>query len=616
MSSKIIQLTGLGQSLWYDDMGRRILDNGELAGMINRGDIRGLTSNPSIFNQAIAKTKDYDSALIPLAWAGYDDREILEQLMVEDIQRVADLLTPLFNETHGSDGFVSLEVRPDYAYDSEKTIAEALRLWKVVNRPNLMIKIPATKPGLAAIRLTIAEGINVNITLIFSINRYKEVMDAYLTGLEDRLEAGKPLNHINSVASFFVSRIDSKVDKYLEPIIQASGSHAEVARSLLGKIAIANARLAYQEFRNVLDSERFLRLQKSGANLQRPLWASTSTKNPSYSDTMYVDELIGVNTVNTVPPQTLNAFRDHGRSHLTIEKDLDKARKNFSDLDAVGISMHKVTQELEDEGVRSFSVSFESLLASIKARRENALDELGPLEKSVCKRATQLKSADFSKRFYTKDDTLWTKDPIGQKEVGLRMGWLGSPIKSRVLLPELKVFFTELKNSGFTQALLIGMGGSSLAPEVLSLIYDESVSGLKLTILDSTDPAQVLNAAYKHPVSRTLFIVSSKSGGTSEVIALFNYFWERTNKSVGNQAGEHFIAITDPGTSLEKLAREHKFKKIFLADPEVGGRYSALTAFCLVPAALMGIDTEEQLNYASRDYVGYSSWGGICSTQR
>jgi transaldolase/glucose-6-phosphate isomerase len=600
MSSKIIQLTDLGQSLWYDDMGRRILDNGELAGMINRGDIRGLTSNPSIFNQAIAKTKDYDTALIPLSWAGYGDREILEQLMVEDIQRVADLLTPLFNETYGSDGFVSLEVRPDYAYDSVKTILEAQRLWKVVNHPNLMIKIPATKPGLTAIRLSIAEGINVNITLIFSINRYKEVMDAYLAGLEDRVAAGKPINDINSVASFFVSRIDSKVDKYLEPIIQSSGSEAQVARLLLGKIAIANARLAYQEFRSVFDSDRFIRLQERGANLQRPLWASTSTKNPSYSDTMYVDELIGTNTVNTVPPQTLNAFRDHGRPHLTIEKDLDKARENFSELEAVGISMQKVTQELEDEGVQSFSVAFESLLASIKQRRENALDELGPLAKSVSKRATQLQSVDFSKRFHSKDVTLWKNDPIDQKEVGVRMGWLGSPYIGWVLLTELKGFFSEIKNSGFTQALLLGMGGSSLAPEVLSLIYGESVSGLKLTILDSTDPAQVLNAARKHPANRTLFIVSSKSGGTSEVNALFKYFWERAKKSVGNKTGEHFIAITDPGTSLEKLAREHKFNKIFLADPEVGGRYSALTAFGLVPAALMGIDTEELLSHALR----------------
>ena len=330
MTSKIVKLTGLGQSIWYDDMGRRLLDNGELAKMIHRGDIRGLTSNPSIFNQAIAKSKDYDFALIPMAWAGYSNSEILEKLMVEDIQRVADLLHPLYDETRGEDGFVSLEVKPDLAFDTEKTIAEAKRLWKIVDRPNLMIKIPATKPGLVAIQRTIEEGINVNITLIFSIDRYKEVMDAYLSGLEARINMGKKVDHINSVASFFISRIDSKADKYLEAIIQASGTEAVKARSLLGKTAIANARLAYQEFRNVFEGARYTKIQAKGAKLQRPLWASTSTKNPSYPDTMYVDELIGEHTVNTVPPQTLDAFREHGKVNLTIEKDLNEARNTMS----------------------------------------------------------------------------------------------------------------------------------------------------------------------------------------------------------------------------------------------------------------------------------------------
>jgi transaldolase len=236
MSARILNLTDLGQSLWYDYMERRILENGELAELINRGDIRGLTSNPSIFNYAIAKSKDYDSALIPMAWAGYADKMILELLMVEDIRRVADLLRPLFDKTHGGDGFVSLEVKPDLAYETEKTIAEAQRLWNIVNRPNVMIKIPGTERGLFAIRQSIAAGLNINITLIFSIDRYKDVMEAYLSGLEDRIKAGKPIDHINSVASFFVSRIDTKVDKYLEPIIQSSGLNSKNAKSLLGKM--------------------------------------------------------------------------------------------------------------------------------------------------------------------------------------------------------------------------------------------------------------------------------------------------------------------------------------------------------------------------------------------
>lgn len=599
MSSRISQLTDLGQSLWYDYMERRILENGELAEMINLGDIRGLTSNPSIFNHAIAKSKDYDSAFIPMAWAGYTDNVILEQLMIEDIERTADLLRPLFDKTHGGDGFVSLEVRPDLAYDTEKTISEAQRLWKIVNRPNVMIKIPATKPGLPAIRQSIAAGININITLIFSIDRYKEVMEAYLSGLEDRVKAGKPIDHINSVASFFVSRIDSKVDKYLEPIIQKSDHDSQLARSLLGKIAIANARLAYLEFRKVFESDRFTSSQAKGAKLQRPLWASTSTKNPAYHDTMYVDELIGDHTVNTVPPQTLDAFRDHGKVQLTIEKDLDEAWKDFSNLEAVGISMRQVTQELEEEGVQAFSVSYDSLLVTVKQRREDARVELGPLANSVSARVTQLQADNFPKRFYSKDATLWTSDPKGQEEVHIRMGWLGLPTSSQALLPELKKFVSDVQKAGYTQALLLGMGGSSLAPEVLSLIYGKVVSGLNLSILDSTDPAQVLRAAQKNPISSTLFIISSKSGGTAEVNAMFDYFWKRAQHSVGAKAGDHFIAITDPGTPLEKMAFERKFRKIFLADPHVGGRYSALTSFGLVPAALMGIDVDELLSCAS-----------------
>jgi transaldolase/glucose-6-phosphate isomerase len=599
MLSRILELTDLGQSLWYDYMERRILENGELAKLINQGEIRGLTSNPSIFNQAISKSQDYDSALIPMSWAGYTDKMILEQLMVEDIKRVADLLRLLFDKTHGGDGFVSLEVKPDLAYDTEKTITEAQRLWNLVNRPNVMIKIPATKPGLRAIRHSIAAGININITLIFSIDRYKEVMEAYLSGLEDRLKAGKPIDHINSVASFFVSRIDTKVDKYLEPIIQSSVQKSKIAGSVLGKIAIANARLAYQEFRKVFESDRFSKLQARGARLQRPLWASTSTKNPAYPDTMYVDELIGKHTINTVPPQTLEAYRDHGKVQLSIENDLDQVKKAFSDLESVGISMQKVTQELEEEGVQAFSESYTSLIASVKKRREVALVELGPLARTLSSRIAELESDHFLNRFYSMDASLWTTDPKGQEEVRMRMGWLTLPNVSKALLPGLDKFVSEVKQAGYTHALLLGMGGSSLAPEVISRIFGDQVAGLKLTILDSTDPAQVLRAAQKNPVASTLYIVSSKSGGTAEVNAMFHYFWKRAQRSVGGKAPEHFIAITDPGTSLEKLAYERNFRKIFLAEPNVGGRYSALTAFGLVPAVLMGVDGFRLLEFAS-----------------
>jgi transaldolase len=454
MISRISQLTDLGQSIWYDDIERSLLENGELSEMINRGDIRGLTSNPSIFNNAIAKSNDYDSALIPMSWSGYTDKKILEHLMVEDIERVADLLRPLFDKTHGGDGFVSLEVRPGLAYDTERTVDEAQRLWTIVNRPNVMIKIPATQPGLSAIRQSIAAGININITLIFSIERYLEVMEAYLSGLEERINAGKPVEHIHSVASFFVSRIDTKVDKYLEPIIQKEGNNAQLAHSLLGKIAISNARLAYQEFRKVFESERFTRLKSKGANLQRPLWASTSTKNPAYPATMYVDELIGANTVNTIPPQTLVTFREHGKVQLTIEKNLDEARSDFANLESVGISMQQVTQELEEEGVKAFSASYDSLLDSVKQRRHDALVELGPLAESVSRRYIANTKSQFSKRFY-KRRTYSGRMSLKIKMMCAYIDWLVYRLQASQSSPNLN-FIPDINVD--SHALLLGMG--------------------------------------------------------------------------------------------------------------------------------------------------------------
>jgi transaldolase len=376
MSNPVHQLAELGQSLWYDNIERRLIESGELARMINQGDIRGLTSNPSIFNQAIARSNDYDRALIPLARAGYTAAQIFDQLAVEDIQAAADLLRLVYEKSGGGDGYVSLEVNPDLAHDTQGTLLEARRLWRLVARPNLMIKIPATKAGIPAVRQAIAEGMNINITLIFSITRYLEVMDAYLAGLEERVSLGEAINTIASVASFFVSRIDTKVDGLLAEIIRSGKSAGETAwqtaRRLQSQIAIANARLAYAEFQRVFESERFLRLASHGAKIQRPLWASTSTKNPALPDTLYVDELIGPFTVNTVPPQTLVAFKDHGIASRTVDKNLELARQAMDDLASLGISMDQVTAELEAEGVKAFADAFHALLETVESRRLEA----------------------------------------------------------------------------------------------------------------------------------------------------------------------------------------------------------------------------------------------------
>jgi transaldolase/glucose-6-phosphate isomerase len=600
----IQKLTSIGQSLWYDNIQRSLLENGKLAALIQRGEIRGVTSNPSIFHNAIAKSRDYDSALGPLVWSGWDAEQIFWQLAIEDIRAASDLFLPLYNQSEGADGYVSLEVSPYLAHDTQATIAQARHLWETVNRPNLMIKIPATKEGLPAIRQSIAAGINVNVTLIFSIQRYKEVMEAYLNSLEDRLLGPIPpaplpyqgrgergVGSIASVASFFVSRVDTKVDKLLE----SSDSVADpvAAKALPGKAAVANTKLAYEEFRKVFNGPRFAKLQMAGARYQRPLWASTSTKNPAYPDTLYVDELIGPATVNTVPPQTLEAFREHGKVEVTVLRDLEGARQVIADLEAAGISMAQVTQELEDEGVKAFADAFTDLLKTIDDRRGAAIAQLGPLPEAVKQRVARLKADSAPQRLQDGDPTLWTTDPQGQAEVRKRMGWLMLPETSRPLIPDLRALAAEVRSDGFTGALLLGMGGSSLAAEVYSLTFPKAADSLNLLILDSTDPAQILAADHAFPPETTLYIVSSKSGDTAEPNALFDYFWERAG-----QDGKHFVAITDPGTSLEDLAKARGFRKTFLADPNVGGRYSALTAFGLVPAALLGIDLERLLDRA------------------
>lgn len=370
-----LKLLEAGQSVWYDNIQRSLLKDGGLAGMIERGEIRGVTSNPTIFMNAITKSQDYDQSLLPLAGTDLTHEEIFFELAIEDIQAAADLFLPLYQQTRGGDGYVSLEVSPYLANEPKGTLAQAKDLWKRVNRPNLMIKIPATKAGIPAISAAIAAGLNVNVTLIFSLERYAAVMDAYMTGLEERVNAGLPVSQIASVASFFVSRVDTHVDPRLQANIRAGGAPAQKATALLGKAAIANARLAYADFKRTFGAERFQKLKAMGAQLQRPLWASTSTKNPSYRDVVYVEELIGPDTVNTVPPQTLVAFLDHGQVRASLEENLADAHQTLADLEALGISMEQVTDQLEVEGVKSFSDAFTVLLAAVNEHRQLAASD-------------------------------------------------------------------------------------------------------------------------------------------------------------------------------------------------------------------------------------------------
>jgi len=372
MTNPLLLLKTYGQSVWYDNIDRAQLTSGQFKRLLDEDGVVGVTANPTIFQKSISHGNAYDEQMTQLVKEGKSTSEIYETMVIQDIRTVADILRPIYDSTDRVDGYVSLEVSPDLAHDTQGTIAEVRRFWKMVDRPNLLVKIPATPEGIPAIQQALTEGININITLIFSIEAYKAVTEAYLNALEDRNASGKDISHMASVASFFVSRVDTLVDKLLEDKIKATSDSAEQQRlkALEGKAAIANARLVYQEFKRIFNTPRFESLKHSGAHVQRPLWASTSTKNPAYRDVLYAEELIGPNTVDTMPLETIENFRDHGRVGLTIEKDIPQARTELEALERLGIHYDAVTQQLLDEGVQKFADSFHELFRGIEEKRK------------------------------------------------------------------------------------------------------------------------------------------------------------------------------------------------------------------------------------------------------
>ena len=359
------KLGNLGQSVWYDNMYRALIATGELDRLVSLG-VTGLTSNPTIFQKAISSSEDYDQSLAECALRGLTAEQTFEALATEDIRSAADILSPVYERTEGGDGFASLEVSPRLAHDTDATVESALRLFDALDRPNVMIKVPATPEGIPAIRKLIGKGININVTLIFSLEMYARVREAYIAGLEDFDRSGGDLNTVSSVASFFVSRVDTAVDGLIE---QRGGS----LDSLMGQAAVANAKIAYEDFRQTFGAERFQSLVRKGARLQRPLWASTSTKNPQYSDVLYVETLIGVDTVNTMPDATLEAFLDHGEVNSTLDTGVEASREIMRNLEDNGISIDSVTATLMQEGVRAFADSFELLLDDIQAKRDRLM---------------------------------------------------------------------------------------------------------------------------------------------------------------------------------------------------------------------------------------------------
>jgi transaldolase/glucose-6-phosphate isomerase len=597
-------LNEFGQSVWFDYIRRSMLTSGELDRLIEEDGLRGVTSNPAIFEKAITGSKDYSDQVAALEKQQVDPMFLYEQLAIQDIKDAADRLLPVYERTKRRDGYVSLEVSPYLARDTKATMSEARRLWKAVGRPNVMIKVPATPEGVPAIEQLLSEGLNINVTLLFAMSAWESVANAYIRGVEKYAASGGDVAHVASVASFFISRIDSLVDSQLEAKMKtAVGAERYNVEDLLGKTAIANAKLTYARYKQIFSGPKWQALAAKGAQTQRLLWASTGTKNPAYSDVLYVEELIGPDTVNTMPPATYDAFREHGVPKASLEQDVEGARAIMESIARLGVNMEQVTAKLLDDGVKLFAEAFDKLLASVDRtckffskeklnRQIYALPE--PIGKEVAKTLEDWRLTGKVRRLWGRDATLWT----GSDEAHW-LGWLGICDDQLAHLDKLTSFAEAVKKDGFTQVLLLGMGGSSLCPEVLKMTYGKIPGAPELFVLDSTDPDQIRAMEDKIGYQHTLFIVSSKSGSTLEPNIFKAYFFERAKQVLGpEQAPKHFVAITDPGSQMQRVAEADKFRFIFYGLPSIGGRFSALSNFGMVPAAAMGLDVPNFLDRA------------------
>ncbi len=604
-ANPLTQLQTFGQSIWLDYIRRDLLKGGELQRLITEDGLRGMTSNPAIFEKAIAGSTEYQDFLDSLAGrSDLDAKGRYELLAIRDIQDAADLLGSVYRNTKKRDGYVSLEVSPYLAHDTNGTLDEARRLWKAVGRENLMIKVPGTVEGIPAFRQLISEGINVNVTLLFAQGVYEEVAAAFIDGVEKFAATGGDVNKLASVASFFISRIDSLVDSLVGDQLKKETDAARKAKlqGILGKVAIANGKLTYEAYQRIFSSSRWKALAAKGAQTQRVLWASTSTKNPNYRDVLYIEELIGPDTVNTVPPATLDAFRDHGKPRQSLTEDLDAARKTMADLAGVGIVMKDVTDKLTADGVKLFADAFDTLLAAVEKNTKRpspaqvnaqAVSLPADLDAAVKKNLNNWRASGKVRRLWQGDASLWTNEDESKW-----LGWLGITDEQLGCAGQLKSFAQEIKRAGFSDILLLGMGGSSLCPEVLALTFPQTPGFPRLHILDSTDPEQIRSVEKKVDLAKTLFIVSSKSGSTLEPNIYKQYFFERVQQTIGaDKAGSHFIAITDPGSKMQQVAERDRFRHIFYGLPSIGGRYSALSNFGMVPAAAMGLDTGKFLQH-------------------
>ncbi len=604
----LLELHEHGQSYWLDNLTRDMIRNGELERRVQEEGLRGITSNPAIFDKAMSRGDAYDEQIEGLVRKGLAVDALFERLAVTDIRAACDILQPVFEDSQGADGFVSLEVSPYLVHATDATMAEARRLFQAVERPNVFIKIPGSPAGVPAIEQMLFEGVNINITLLFSLSAYEAVAEAYLRALERRAENGRDLRSVTSVASFFLSRIDVLTDKLLGQRlgIPSAPGDAPAPERLLGRAAVASAKLAYQSFTRLFSGERWLALAERGARVQRVLWASTSTKNPLYEDVRYVNPLIGPDTVNTIPDRTIQAFADHGVVHpRTIEDDVDQAERVMSGIAAAGIDFECVTQQLLDEGMQKFVDPYNDLMATLQGKRVAVCGAAaaGPAFSGPDDGRPDVLDAlaerQFARRLNAKDASLWTLDPATAEAVLNRLGWLDCVANYREHGDELTELARTIPGEGVRSVVLLGMGGSSLCPAVCARVFRPAEGFPDLLVLDSTDPAALHAVEGRIDPHATLFVAASKSGNTIETLSYFRYFFEAVRNAGVTHPGSRFVAITDPGSPLADEARERGFRHIFLNQEDIGGRYSALSLFGLVPMALLGMDLRRLLERAA-----------------
>ena len=588
MADRLKDLEALGQAVWLDNLERGFLKEGGLKKLVEEDGLTGVTSNPSIFEKAMGHGDAYDDGFRAfLAKADASVQDVYEDAAIADIKAAAADLRPVYDRTEGADGFVSLEVSPYLAMETDETVDEARRLWRAVGEPNLMIKVPGTTTGAPAVRQLLEDGLNINVTLLFSMEAYQAVAEAHMAALEARLAKGEPIDRIGSVASFFVSRIDAQIDKKIDARVEAGDKDADALKALRGKVAIANAKLAYAWWQEQVAGARWKALEAKGAKPQRLLWASTGVKDKAYPDTLYVAELIGPQTVDTMPPKTMDAFRDHGEAKATLTEGVDEARRTLDEAKRLGLDLDQVTTDLVPDGVKQFSDAADALLGAVAVKRRDILgDRLDgfeaklpeALQEKVEARTKSATGEGWMRRLYAGDASLWTG-----KDEGKWLAWLEAGKGHQV--PDEQIAALKALGQGRRDAVLLGMGGSSLGPEVLGTMFGGAASGPKLHVLDTTDPGQIADVVAKIDPKEAIFINSSKSGSTMEPELQRAFFWELSGKD-----GSRWVAVTDPGSDLEKAAKADGFAQIVYGDKGVGGRYSVLTAFGITPAAIMGLD--------------------------